>query len=197
MTVEIREEPIDTLAEQASVSIAFTVDRVLVPTLVDGGLGGITFEEAPVDPAWVKDYDAADGHGPAHWAQTFDVSNWGFLVARDGDTRVGGAVIAFDTADVDMLDGRRDLVVVWDLRVQTNHRGTGAGTTLWHAAEEWARARACRHLKVETQNINVAACRFYARMGCILGAVDRFGYYPDLPDEIELLWYKELSGQPR
>jgi hypothetical protein len=45
---------------------------------------------------------------------------------------------------------------------------------------------------VETQNVNVAACRFYARQGCVLTAVDPFAY-PALPGEIQLLWYKDLG----
>jgi hypothetical protein len=46
-------------------------------------------------------------------------------------------------------------------------------------------------MKIETQNINVPACRFYAKHGFILGAVNRFAY-PELPDEVELIWCKEL-----
>lgn len=189
MTVEVREEPIAGLAAQADISIAFTVDRVLAPTVTTDG---ITFAEVAVAEPWAKDYDAVAGHTPRDWARRFDVSTWGLLVAGDGDERVGGAVVAFGTPNVDLLDGRTDLAVVWDLRVHPEHRATGIGTSLWCAAEEWARARGCRHLKVETQNINVAACRFYARMGCTLGTIDRFAYHPDLPDEIALLWYREL-----
>ena len=51
-------------------------------------------------------------------------------------------------------------------------------------------------LKVETQHVNVAACRFYGRRGCTLGAVHRDAY-PSLPDEIQLLWYKPLRAEPR
>ena len=51
-------------------------------------------------------------------------------------------------------------------------------------------------MKVETQNINVPACRFYARMGCELGTIDRFAY-PDLPGETQLLWHLDLApGAP-
>ena len=39
--------------------------------------------------------------------------------------------------------------------------------------------------------MNVAACRFYASLGCELGAINRFAY-PSLPDEVQLLWYREL-----
>lgn len=53
-------------------------------------------------------------------------------------------------------------------------------------------------LKIETQNTNAPACRFYARRGCVLRAIRRFAY-PLLPNEVELLWYKELlpeTGSP-
>jgi hypothetical protein len=62
---------------------------------------------------------------------------------------------------------------------------------LFNAALEWGRTRGCRTLKVETQNINLSACRLYTRMGCTLVAINRRSY-PDLPDETQLLWFKDL-----
>ena len=91
-----------------------------------------------------------------------------------------------------MLEGRDDLAVLWDIRVSPEARGQGIGAALFRAAEEWAKARSCRRLKVETQNINVQACRFYARQGCVLATVDRSAY-PELPREIKLIWNKVLS----
>jgi hypothetical protein len=44
----------------------------------------------------------------------------------------------------------------------------------------------------ETQNINVAACRFYAKQGCTLSAINRFAYR-DCPEEVQLIWRKELA----
>jgi ribosomal protein S18 acetylase RimI-like enzyme len=93
-----------------------------------------------------------------------------------------------------MLGGRDDIAVVWDIRVARSERGAGVGSALFRAAEDWAVARSCGWLKVETQNINAAACRFYQKMGCTLGGIDRFAY-PDLPSEVQLLWWKELPGQ--
>jgi hypothetical protein len=65
-------------------------------------------------------------------------------------------------------------------------------SALFAAVETWARSRGCFQLKVETQNTNVAACRFYAHEGCVLRTV-RKGAYPDLPDEVQLLWFKDLQ----
>jgi GNAT superfamily N-acetyltransferase len=145
----------------------------------------------PVEVPWVKDYDAIKGEGPTRWPKRFDVANWGLLAAHDAGHRVGGAVLAFNTAGVNLLEGRADVAVLWDIRVRPEVRAAGIGTALFRAAEVWARDRDCRTLKIETQNINVAACRFYARMGCTLGAIDRFAY-PALPDEVQLMWLKEF-----
>src|SRR5262249_9175844 len=120
-------------------------------------------------------------------------SNWGLLSAHAGGHRVGGVVIAFRSPGVDMLEGRTDLAVIWDLRVRPEARGRGVGAALFRAAEAWAAARGCRRLKVETQNINVPACRFSARQGCVRGAITRLAY-DELPDETQLIWYKDLRG---
>lgn len=191
MSVLIVEEPIARLDRHAEVPISFEVNRVLEVSLPDAGLGGLVLSEVAVTAPWVKDYDATKGEGPTRWARRFDVSNWGLLAAHDGDRRVGGAVIAFNTAGVNMLEGRADVAVLWDLRVRPEARGTRIGSGLFAAAVTWARGRGCRRLKVETQNVNVPACHFYRRMGCTLGSIDRFAY-PDLPDEVQLVWFKEL-----
>jgi GNAT superfamily N-acetyltransferase len=70
-------------------------------------------------------------------------------------------------------------------------RGKGIGSSLFRAAEKWAIERRCSELKIETQNVNVPACRFYRRQGCVIRLARRSAY-PELPDEIQLLWYKEL-----
>lgn len=192
MNLEITEEPISAAAELARVPIAFDVESVFDVSPLDGGLGGLILSERRVEVPYVKDYDATEGENPAQWAARFDVSNWGLISARSGGVRVGGAVIAFNTEGVHMLEGRTDLAVLWDIRVAREARGRGVGFGLFHAVEAWASARGCRQLKIETQNINVPACRFYARQGCVLGAVNRFAYR-ELPEEVQLLWYKTLS----
>ena len=154
--------------------------------------GGFILTERSLGVPYVKDYDAIRGEGPTRWAKRFDLTNWGFLAARVEGRRVGAATVAFDTPGVDMLEGRRDLAVLWDLRVAPEARGQGVGIALFRAVEAWARARGCTELKIETQNINVPACRFYAAQGCVLRAADRDAY-PGLPDEIQLLWYKSLT----
>ena len=96
----------------------------------------------------------------------------------------------YDTPRFEMLD-RRNLVVLWDLRVDAEHRRRGIGTALFGAAERWARARACTLLRVETQDVNPAACALYERCGCTL-VRSTPGAYAMLPHETQLIWEKLL-----
>jgi GNAT superfamily N-acetyltransferase len=190
--IDIAEESPETLAEYARIPIAFEVRSVLDVTAHASGLGGLLLPERLLDRPYVKDYDALDSGSPINWAARFDLSRWGFFVARVDGTRVGGAAVAFDTPGVGMLEGRRDVASLWDIRVAPEIRGRGVGGALFHAAEAWAGARGCVRLNVETQNINVPACRFYARQGCELGAMRRFAYV-GLPDEVQLVWVMTAS----
>jgi GNAT superfamily N-acetyltransferase len=79
-------------------------------------------------------------------------------------------------------------------RSRSKLRRHRVGAALFRAAEPWAVATGCRLLKVETQNVNVAARRFYARQGCVLRAVHP-GAYPEFPREIQLLWSKDLDAR--
>lgn len=191
MHIKITEESIAAAPELARIPISFEVESVLEVSAPDGGLGGLILSERSLDTPYVKDYDAIEGESPVLWAGRLDVSNWGLIGAHSNGARVGGAVIAFDTGGVDMLEGRRDLAVLWDIRVSPELRGRGVGSALFCAAEAWAAARGCRQLRVETQNVNVPACRFYARQRCVLGAINRLAYR-ELPGEVQLLWYKIL-----
>ena len=190
--IRIVEAPASALAEYAAISIAFEVRTVLDVSTPAHGLGGLTLAERHLSTPYIKDYDAPPGDSPLSWARRFDLSTWTLLLARSGTEAVAGAAVAFDAPELQMLDGRRDLAILWDIRVAPDARGRGVGSALFAAVEAWSAARGARHLKVETQNVNVPACRFYARHGCVLGAINRFAY-PELPDETQLLWYKELA----
>lgn len=192
MNAEICDGPAVALEQYAEVSIAFEVGRVLDLSIEQGGLGGFRLRERPLSAPYPKDYDALAGNHPKDLGRRFDLSTWRLFSARIEGARVGGALVAYGTTDFRVLEGRSDLAVLWDLRVAPARRGGGIGSALLGAAERWAVARGCRKLKVETQNVNVVACRFYAGRGFELGAIQRFAY-PELPEEIQLLWYKDLA----
>lgn len=191
MKIIVEEITPDRLAEYASIPIVFQVKSILEVELVDEGLGGILLHEVAVSP-YIKDYDA-NGESPADWPQRFDLANWGFFLAKMGDRPVGAAAVAFDTTGVFMLEARKDLSVLWDIRVRPEARGVGI--PLFRRAADWSRARGCTQMKIETQNVNFPACRFYQRMGAHLGEIHRFGYaaVPEVAHEVMLNWYLDLT----
>jgi len=169
------------------ISIAFEVkSRVDLDALEAGEPNLIAIA---VDP-WVKDYDAYEQ--PDSWPSRFETKNWYVISAWDLGTRVGGLVVAFNSPGVDMLEGRKDLAVVWDLRVRPTYRGQGIGHALFLAAIKLARALGCSELKVETQDINVGACHLYSSLGCVASSIEP-GAYAELPDEAMILWRLPLK----
>jgi GNAT superfamily N-acetyltransferase len=214
MRIEVTEEPLASLAEYARIRTAFEVRRVLDVTepasslkstslaeftaRVASGLGaavfgGLLLTERTLDAPYIKNYDDMEGDAPLEWASRFDLSSWGLLFARVDGACVGGATIAFDTPDLHQLEDRRDVAVLWDIRVAPEMRGQGVGDALFRAVVDWAVKRSCTLLVIETQNTNVDACRFYVRNGCYLGSIRR-GAYVELPDEVQILWDKTLSS---
>jgi GNAT superfamily N-acetyltransferase len=191
MITAIEEISPDHLAEYASIPSRFEVKSMLEVELVDGGLGGMLLHERPVRP-YIKDYDA-NGESPANWPRRFNVTNWGFFLARVGNGLVGAAAVAFQTTGVFMLEVRMDLSVLWDIRVRPEAHGTGI--PLFRYAAEWSRLRGCTQMKIETQNVNVPACRFYQRMGARLGEIHCHGYaaVPAVAHEVMLNWYLDLN----
>ena len=179
------------LPEYARIPMVFTVDCVLDVTARIDGPAGFVFSERRLEVPYQKNYDAIDGEGPLNWFRRFDLSHWALFTARIGTRRVGGATVARDTPGLTMLEGRRDLAVLWDIRVCPDARRRGVGSALFQRVEAWAQLHGCRQLKIETQNTNAGACRFYERQGCQLRAIHRAAY-PRLPEEIQLLWYKDL-----
>jgi ribosomal protein S18 acetylase RimI-like enzyme len=191
--IEIIEISPERLSEYNTVPSRFLVRTMLDLEPVDNGLGGMLMREVPVEPPYIKDYDSY-GELPTDWPRIFDVRKWGFLLAVDGIRPVGAAAIAFDTTGVFMLEARRDLSVLWDIRVAPEAQGHGAGRLLFEYAGLWSRARGCTQMKIETQNVNVPACRFYHSIGCTLGEIRRFGYaaVSEVAHEVMLCWYFDL-----
>jgi GNAT superfamily N-acetyltransferase len=175
--MEVVRRPLSEVEEYARTSIAFRCEsRLNVEALREGH-----FMEIPVGP-FEKDYDALES--PIDWPRRFDVRNWTLLLAQGG-----GATVAWSTPGVDMLEGRNDMAVLWDIRVAPEERGRGVGRALMNAVG-WARERGCREMKVETQDVNVAACRFYAAMGFRLDQIVPDAY-PGL-NETMLTWIRSI-----
>jgi GNAT superfamily N-acetyltransferase len=190
VNLTVTEESVANLEEYAQIPMSLEVREIFQVTTIESAPGRFSLSKRSIPLPYVKDYDALEN--PLEWSRCFDLSNWGFLVASSDGLRIGGAAMAFDTHGLEMLESRRDIAVLWDIRVSPQMRGKGVGTALFKAAEAWSTAKGCRQLKIETQNINVPACRFYAKQGCVLRAIHP-NAYREFPDEVQLLWYKDLG----
>ncbi len=179
-----------------SIPTRYEVTSRLRIDAINGGLGGFHIQEEPVVPAYVRDYDDTGDETPMTWAQEFDISPWSIFLAEADGRAVGGATVAVGKdapLPMDFCQGD-DLAVLSDIRVHPDARKQGVGTALFRHAADWARRQGYKALGLETQSFNVAACRFYLRQGCILGAIHRFGYRgcPQVAHEAMLLWYLDL-----
>ncbi|MUT68555.1 GNAT family N-acetyltransferase [Paenibacillus sp. NEAU-GSW1] len=82
---------------------------------------------------------------------------------------------------------------VEDIGVSKNWRQMGIGTKLLEKAVQWAKQNNHIGLMLETQDVNVSACRFYARNNFIIGGVDRMLYskFPTA-NEKAIFWYHKF-----
>ena len=191
--IEYRQTGPDSLSQYSRIPMRVTVQTCYRIDKRDRGLGGFTLTEVLVKP-YVKDFCAPGDADAAGWGQQFDLSNWGFFMAFDGMRPVGGATVASRTKGVDMLAGRDDLAVLWDIRVDDAYKRQGIGQTLFDMAVGWSRQQRLVQMKIECQNNNVPAVRFYHKQGAVLSAIDEYAYYNDPPyrRETQLIWYLDL-----
>lgn len=191
MNIKIMEYDVKDLESYVRIPIAFEVSSVLEVTENLAAAPKFLLNERRLAIPYLKDYDAIPGNRPTDWPQQFDMSQWRMFIAEIQGQQVGGAIVARKTPELTILEGRDDLAVLWDLRVTLAARGQGVGAALFRAAEDWAKFCGCRQLRIETQNINVSAIRFYEQQGCDLVTIERHAY-PEFPDEIRFIWQKHL-----
>ena len=192
MALKIDMIGVEDLARYGLIPMRFEVCSILQVEPIKDGLGGLALREEKLASPYIKDYDADIGNAPKLWAGQFDLDCWGIFLGVQDDVPIAGMAVACRTED--LCDGRDDLAVLWDLRVHPNYKRSGVGSLIFQYGVQWAREQGCKQLKIETQNINVPACRFYVKQGCHLGSVHQYGYHtvPDVQHETMLLWYLDL-----
>ncbi len=158
---------------------------------INNGLGGLILEEAPVTP-YVKDLSVYER--ATEYEKEFDIANWRFYMAFDGETPVGAMTIAGKTKGLNMLGGREDACVLWDIRVADAYKHLGIGQRLLDMGAAGARQDGYCQMIIECQNNNIPACRFYQKQGAVLSKIDMYAYYaePEVRDEVQFVWYLNL-----
>ncbi len=192
MSLVIVRQSAECLAEYSQIPIGFTVAEVLDDAAIDAALHGAAFAAIPTAAPYWKDYDSYPGAHPTDWAERFDVAAWKFFTAFLNGQRAGGAaLVPCGCADLRRIGERADSALLWDLRVAPALRRRGVGAALLEQVIREARLGGATQLRVETQQINVPACRLYAACGFRLARVRRHAY-PALPSEVQLVWSKRL-----
>ncbi len=184
--IRIERCPADEIATECRIASRFEVRERAVFT-------GGTFAATPEPTPWVKDYDALEDALHLLPAR-HRMERWLGLQALFGD-RVVGLLLAVAGDPTYVPPVGTDGVWIADIRVEPSFRGMGVGSALWAAAEGWALETGRCELWVETQDINVPACRFYQRMGCLVASVDAHAYPPEL-GETRVIWFKRMDAGP-
>jgi GNAT superfamily N-acetyltransferase len=174
-----------------NISSSFTASEVFDLIADPGAPGGNRLTARKLSESFEKVYDVP-GNKPADWPKRFDTKSWRFIQATIAGRRVGVAAVVARSPQINLLESRDDLALLWDIRVAPEFRGIGVGVALWNAAVAWALGEGLRELRVETQQINAAACRFYQRRGATLHQA-RFGSYSPHPDEVQLIFSLTLK----
>jgi ribosomal protein S18 acetylase RimI-like enzyme len=160
---------------------------------INRGLGGFTLVETPVEKPYIKDFCIGDDETVARW-ERFGLSHWAFFMAFDGERPVGAAAVASRSKTADMLEGRDDLAVLWDIRVDEAYKHQGVGQSLFDMAVNWSREQGLVQMKIECQNNNVPAVKFYHKQGAVLSVINEYAYYneSEYRHETMFIWFLDL-----
>jgi GNAT superfamily N-acetyltransferase len=84
------------------------------------------------------------------------------IFAAESDGLLGWIHVSMiDTLESESFAEIRGLVVT------ESHRGSGIGTQLVEAAEQWANEKKCKRIRVRTNIVRVEARAFYKRLGYV------------------------------
>ena len=174
MEISIREIDKDTLHDANKCDAAFTVDSKLVLHAENGVIRYEVLRVAPYRKRYV-----------------FEEKEYSTYISNSDKT------VYFAYAD-GRLAGQINVAKHWnayawidDFAVSPHCRGHGIGRALMQKAVDWAKARNLPGIMLETQDVNVPACRFYEKFGFKLRGFDTYLYKGLTPttDEIALYWY--------
>ena len=174
MMVEIDELNQNNLNDPGRCDGAFVIDSRLVPELVDGR---ISYHIESL-PKRTKRYAERDED---YLATIKDPARTIFLAYLHG--RVIGEIV--------LKEHWNNTAYIEDIVVHAGFRRQGAGRALIERAKQWAREHQLAGIMLETQDVNVAACRLYESCGFNLRGIDTHLYraIEHVSGETALYWY--------
>lgn len=176
----------DTISMNVDVHTIYDVKRI------DSGLGGFSFDEVEVEP-YIKDLSVYER--ATEYEAIFDIRNWRFYMAFDDEKPIGAMTIAGRTPELNMLSGRDDACILWDIRIIDRYKHQGIGQKLLDMGIQEAKSDGYKQMIIECQNNNVPACKFYHKQGALLSKIDMYAYYHEeaCKDEVQFIWYLDLD----
>lgn len=153
----------------------FIVESELVLQMSNGHF---SYTIRPVSPPYSKRYEPGEYDGASYLARP-DRAAWQAYAGEN----VAGQILVHENWN--------RFALIWDICVHPPFRRQGLGCRLMEQAIVWAKDKGLRGIMLETQNVNVPACCFYAECGLVLGGVDTQLYQGVMPgtSEIALFWY--------
>ena len=118
----------------STISIAFWIQKTLKIDPSKNGLQGIPFQESSTDYSVCKNYDQLPQNSPLDWEKVFDTKKWHIVLTYIEEKPVAGGIIIHNSPEIQMLGLRKDLAVLWDIRVNEEYRGMGIGRALFQLA---------------------------------------------------------------
>jgi len=174
MEISIREIEKDNLQDAGKCDAAFTVDSKLVLRAEDGVIRYSIVNIAPYRKQYI-----------------FETKDYSTYISNPDK------IVYF--ADTDgQLAGQINVVKHWnafawidDFAVDVRFRRRGIGRAMMQKVVDWAKEKNLPGIMLETQDVNVPACRFYENFGFTLRGFDTYLYKGLTPstDEIALYWY--------
>lgn len=166
----------ENLADINKANEPFDIVGCIKPYFVNNAWG---YTEELYDIPYTKTYPSED----CDYSEYVDAPDKAVFLAYSEDACIGQIILRKDWNKYAFIE---------DICVAGASRGKGVGSSLIRKAAEWAIEKGLNGLALETQNNNLLACRFYAKCGFSIGAVNTMLYRNfDKPwsDEIAVSWY--------
>jgi len=160
MTITLREIDNDNLRDANQCDGAFTVDSKLV---LRAEAGVIKYSIASIEP-YIKRY-------------VFEEKDYSSYLSDPEKTVYFAYVDGHLAGQINVIKHWNVYAWIEDFAVDVRFRRRGIGRLMMQKAEDWGKARQLPGIMLETQDINVAACRFYEKFGFTLRGFDTYLQY--------------------
>ena len=132
------------------------------------------------------------------YTKAYPDDTWDYAAYMDNPDKT--IFLAYSGAEcIGQIVLRRDwnrYAFIEDICVARQARGNGVGSALIQKAAEWAESSSLMGLALETQDNNLLACRFYAKCGFVIGAVNTMLYRNFGNGEFAVFWYLCFQAIP-